>query len=84
MPDVSPTAPSPAADLIGAWELVARQDHTPSGEFRIDPSLGADPIALLIYDRRGHFAAQFMKRNRSGPEIDVTGAGPNNSRARGT
>jgi len=24
-----------------------------------------------------------MKRNRSGPEIDVTGAGPNNSRARG-
>ena len=82
MANASVTARSLAADLIGTWELVAREDHTPSGELRIDPSLGADPVALLIYDRGGHFAAQFMKRNRSGTETDITTTGPNNSRAR--
>ncbi len=70
--------------LIGTWELLAREDHTSSGERRIDPSLGASPVALLIYDRSGHFAAQFMKRDRSlAPDTDATIAAPNNSRARG-
>lgn len=71
-------------DLIGTWELLSREDRTRAGERRIDPSLGADPIALLIYDHSGHFAAQFMKRVRDvATEGDVACAGPNNSRARG-
>src|SRR3954469_18485709 len=51
--------------LPGTWELLSRRDVTDGGEPRTDPSLGADPVALLIYDGSGHFAAQFMKRDRS-------------------
>ena len=70
--------------LIGTWRLVSREDRTASGERRIDPALGADPIALLVYDRGGNFAAQFMKRDRrsDGPAPGAPGA-PNNSRAVG-
>lgn len=68
--------------LVGSWELLSRVDRTSTGELRIDSSLGADPIALLIYDASGHFAAQFMKRDRS-QGVDATPVGPaqNNSRA---
>ena len=72
--------------LIGTWELLSREDHTSSGERRIDPALGADPIAIVTYDRTGHFAAQFMKRDRGQdpvPETAATRAAPNNSRAQG-
>jgi hypothetical protein len=70
--------------LTGSWELISRIDRTRSGEQRIDPSLGADPIAFLVYDGAGHFAAQFMKRDRSAAMDDApAGGGANNSRARG-
>lgn len=71
--------------LVGTWELVSREDHTKTGERRIDPALGENPIALLIYDGNGHFAAQFMKRDRSTEAAEVEGpsGAPNNSRARG-
>jgi len=77
--------PRPLSEsLIGTWELVLREDHTASGERRIDPSLGDNPIALLVYDRTGHFAAQFMKRDRSAePEAIAIIAAPNNTGARG-
>jgi lipocalin-like protein len=77
-------APPLSSTLVGSWELLTREDRTLGGEARIEPSLGADPIALLIYDGHGHFAAQFMKRNRD-VAVDATTApaGPNNSRARG-
>ncbi|HEY1908746.1 MAG TPA: lipocalin-like domain-containing protein [Myxococcaceae bacterium] len=69
--------------LIGTWRLVSREDRTASGERRIDPGLGADPIALLVYDRGGNFAAQFMKQDRrSAPSVTATSA-PNNSQAVG-
>lgn len=71
------------SDLLpGTWELVSRIDVAESGERRIDPSLGEDPIALLIYDRAGHFAAQFMKRDRSTPSVEPAAPAANNSRAR--
>jgi len=63
--------------------LLSRVDRTDAGERRIDPSLGEDPIAYLIYDRAGHFAAQFMKRDRSTPAVDGPAGAPNNSRAQG-
>jgi hypothetical protein len=69
--------------LIGTWRLVSREDRTASGERRVDPGLGADPIALLVYDRGGNFAAQFMKRDRrSAPAVSAPSA-PNNSQAVG-
>jgi uncharacterized protein (TIGR00369 family) len=69
--------------LPGTWRLESRVDVTASGERRIDPSLGEDPIALLIYDGSGNFAAQFMKRDRTAPTADLPAAGANNTRAQG-
>lgn len=79
------TAPLSQA-LIGTWRLVSREDRTAAGERRIEPGLGPDPVALLVYDRGGNFAAQFMKRDRqaavAAPAPTASGA-PNNSRAVG-
>ncbi len=72
-----------SAVLPGTWELVSRVDVTDGGERRIDPALGADPLALLIYDRSGNFAAQFMKRDRSTANVDAPAGALNNSRAQG-
>jgi len=73
------------SDLLpGTWELRSRIDHSIDGSIHPDPALGPDPVAWLIYDRAGHFAAQFMKRDRSTPMPDAPAApGANNSRARG-
>ena len=69
--------------LIGTWRLVSREDRTASGERRIDPGLGADPIALLVYDRGGNFAAQFMKRDRRSAPPATSSSAPNNSQTVG-
>jgi len=79
---VSDRGPLSAA-LPGSWRLVSRIDVTASGERRPEPTLGEDPVALLIYDRGGNFAAQFMRRDRSGPIPEGSQAGANNSRAVG-
>ena len=79
-----PAAPALSTTLIGTWQLLSREDRNAAGERRIDPGLGADPIALLYFDRQGHFAAQFMKRDRAtAPEAESVSGAPNNSRARG-
>ena len=72
-----------SSQLPGTWQLESRMDVTASGERRPEPSLGEDPIALLIYDRSGHFAAQSMKRDRSAAVPDGPSAALNNSRAQG-
>jgi hypothetical protein len=73
-----------STELLGSWRLVSREDRTADGQGRVDPALGADPIALLVYDPAGNFAAQFMKRERSGPAATVPArAGANNSHAVG-
>ncbi len=73
-----------SAALPGTWELLSRIDVNDAGERRDEPGLGSDPIALLVYDRAGHFAAQFMKRDRSAAAItDAPVAGSNNTRAQG-
>lgn len=75
---------APLSDTLpGTWRLLSRIDVTASGERRREPTLGEDPEALLIYDRNGHFAAQFMRRDRSVEVPDAVAAGPNNSRAQG-
>ena len=65
-----------SSDLPGTWLLESRIDMTREGKRHPDPLLGEDPVALLIYDHTGHFAAQFMKRDRS----NVVAAGPSNAK----
>ncbi len=63
--------PPPTEDLatvlLGMWTLKSREDVDASGQVHIDPLLGNDPIAILCFGP-GHFAAQFMKRERSRQE----------------
>jgi hypothetical protein len=73
-----------STDLIGTWELLTREDQTHAGERRIDPSLGERPVGLVIFDKQGNFAAQFMKRERGAVrEAEAANLPANNSRARG-
>jgi len=69
--------------IQGTWWLLSREDHAKDGERRIDPILGSDPIAILVY-ASNHFAAQFMKRNRGADSVtQATRAGQNNTSAIG-
>lgn len=69
--------------IQGTWWLLSRIDRTQEGERRIDPILGEDPVAILVY-ANDHFAAQFMKRDRSSETItQATAAGQNNTAAVG-
>lgn len=75
-----------SSDLPGTWLLQSRIDVTKEGKRHPEPSLGEDPVALLILDRTGHFSAQFMKRDRSGvaPVTAAPAMAPvNNTRAQG-
>jgi len=69
--------------LVGTWEVVTRIDRTPDGIEVEEPSLGTDPVALIMFDARGRFAAQFMKRRAVtiGETLPPGRAAPNNSRA---
>ena len=73
-----------AARLIGSWDLQSRIDRNAAGEQRHEPGLGSDPFGFLVFDRTGHFAAQFMKRDRkSAVDAPATAAAVKNSFARG-
>ena len=72
-----------SAKLPGSWLLQSRIDTRPSGERHPDPLLGEDPVALLIYDRAGHFSAQFMKRDRSSVPQTAPSNARNNTQAQG-
>jgi hypothetical protein len=81
---MTPGTQSLSTTLPGTWELISRIDVDDAGQSRVEPGLGSDPIALLIYDRSGHFAAQFMKRDRSDSGSgDPPVAGSNNTRSQG-
>ena len=53
------------AGLIGTWQLVSRIDRDASGNVIPESSLGSDPLGYLIYDSKGHVAAQLTARSRS-------------------
>ncbi len=53
------------ASIVGIWQLQTRVDLDSSGQRHIDPVLGADPLGILCFSK-GYFAAQYMKRDRSG------------------
>jgi hypothetical protein len=70
-----------ATDIQGVWWMLSREDWTASGERRIDPVLGADPIGILAY-AKNKFTAQFMKRDRATDTANETfTAGQNNTAA---
>ena len=80
----TPTSSGLSKALVGTWKLLSREDYSAKGDRRIDPGLGADPVAILFFDGKGNFGAQFMKRNReSAREPEPAILAPNNSRARG-
>jgi hypothetical protein len=56
-----------AAAILGIWKLKSREDVDDTGQIRIDPFLGRDPLGILCFGP-SHFAAQFMKRDRSDEE----------------
>ncbi len=69
--------------MQGVWWLISREDWTKEGQKKIDPVLGADPIGILAY-AKDHFAAQFMKRDRTAETAkQVFQAGRNNTSAVG-
>jgi len=69
--------------IQGTWWLLSREDYTKDGQKRIDPVLGPDPVAILVYTKE-YFAAQFMKKDRSLDSIvQATNAGQNNTAAIG-
>ena len=72
-----------SARLPGIWRLRSRIDVAADGSTRADPALGSDPVALLIYDRAGHFSAQFMKRDREALPADGAARAVNNTQAQG-
>ena len=51
-------------EMRGVWWLLTREDRTEDGNKKIDPILGGNPMGILTY-APNHFAAQFMKRDRS-------------------
>lgn len=70
--------------LAGTWSLISRVDRTSAGQQLPEPSLGDDPIALLIYDTAGHVSAQLMRRDRSQPGVEQpVVSSSNNSAAAG-
>ena len=74
--------PRLSESLTGTWELASRVTLTTDGRTVPSP-FGADPVALLIYDGCGNFAAQFMKRDRDPEALELAtpgSAAPNNSR----
>ena len=70
--------------LVGTWERVSGHTRTRTG--RDVPSVLGPSIALVMYDGRGNFSAQFMKRDRNAGDVDPAPAStpaPNNSRSIG-
>jgi len=72
----------PVEGLVGTWWLDSRVDRAEDGSIREDPALGSDPLAILTYTN-DRFAAQFMKRNRTGTAEAIAGSGQNNTIAQG-
>lgn len=74
-----PTAISEFSGFTGSWRLVSRIDKTDTGEIINEPSLGSDPIALLMYDSLGNMSVQIMKRERISGSVTSIQQSSNNS-----
>ena len=68
-----------ASSFIGTWELISRIDKSNLDSIITEPSLGSDPIAILMYDSFGNVSAQIMKRNRTDSISPIAKSNSNNS-----
>jgi len=66
--------------IVGLWVLKSREDIDADGHVVFDPFLGDDPLGMLCFGPH-HFAAQFMKRDRSRAEEIVQRAPASNNSA---
>jgi hypothetical protein len=81
VPMLSAPSENLAKNIQGVWWLQSREDWTKDGQQRFDPVLGSDPIAIISY-AKNHFAAQFMKRDRTeNPTDQIIHSGQNNTSA---
>jgi Lipocalin-like domain len=62
-----PLTPNLGAAILGIWKLKSRVDVDATEQIHIDPFLGREPLGILCF-APSHFAAQFMKRDRSHQE----------------
>src|SRR6266404_6879426 len=67
--------------ILGIWMLKSREDVDAGGQILIDPFLGRDPLGILCFGPT-HFAAQFMKRDRSQEENALRPVHAKNNTAR--
>jgi len=65
-----PPGPGLARAMLGNWRLHSREDHDREGRRLLDPVLGPDTLGMLSF-APGHFAAQFMKRDRESTAVDA-------------
>jgi len=78
---LSPPIANLATAILGIWQLKSREDVDATGHVHIDPFLGRDPLGILCFGPT-HFAAQFMKRDRSREENLLQLVRANNNTAR--
>jgi Lipocalin-like domain len=76
--------PPPTANLataiLGVWTLKSREDVNAAGQIHLDPFLGPNPLGIICF-ASSHFAAQFMKRDRSHQENQTQRAQTKNNTA---
>jgi len=58
-------AGSATEGLVGTWKLASRVSKLADGKVLADPTLGATPSGVLIYDAKGHVAAQLSRQGRT-------------------
>jgi hypothetical protein len=76
-----PLTPNLGAAILGIWKLKSRVDVDATEQIHIDPFLGREPLGILCF-APSHFAAQFMKRDRSHQEnVPVAVQAKNNTLA---
>ena len=69
-----------ATAILGVWKLKSRVDVDATGQIHIDPFLGPNPLGIICFAPK-HFAAQFMKRDRSQQETEIKRAQSKNNTA---
>ncbi len=69
-----------ATAILGVWKLKSREDVDSDGQIHLDPFLGPNPLGIICF-ASGHFAAQFMKRDRSPQEHQTQRAQAKNNTA---
>jgi lipocalin-like protein len=80
-PNIRGAVSAEHASFAGTWKLISRIDKDANNASVNEPTLGSDPIAILMYDSLGNVSVQIMKRNRQDSVVATVNQTSNNSRA---